>query len=223
MADNVIVSARSKDKLARLEEDVPNIAAHRLDVVDRDAVQQCVENIEQTSGPIDLAVLNAGAWRMMKTSEMDPEFMQYSMSVNYMGVVHGIKAVLPGMLKRGRGHIAITASVAGYRGLPNSVAYGPTKAALISLAETLNSEVSSKGITVSIINPGFVDTPMTEGNPFPMPQIISASQAAEIILKGLIGGKYEVAFPFRFALMMKTLRLLPNAVYFWVARRLASS
>jgi len=123
-------------------------------------------------------------------------------------------------LARKKGHIAITASVAGYRGLPGAIAYSPTKAALINLAEILHAELSPQGITISLVNPGFVDTPMTQDNPFPMPQIITSKQAATRMLEGLKKQKFEINFPYRFTLMMKLLRILPDTVFFWLMRRL---
>jgi short-subunit dehydrogenase len=215
---NVAVSARSKDKLDELAADSKTIVAYPLDVTDADAVSTCVSDIEASAGSIDLAVLNAGIWKLMDVSEFDLKVIRAGVEVNYMGVIHSLNALLPGMLARGRGHIVIVASVAGYRGLPRAIAYGPTKAALINLAETLRVELAPRGINVSLVNPGFVDTPMTENNPFPMPGIIPATQAAQDLLKGVQRRKYEIIFPLTFGLIMKLLRRLPNTVYFWVIR-----
>ena len=212
------VSARSQDKLSKLAAQCKNVVSYPLDVTDADAVVDSVGDIEAAAGPIDLAVLNAGVWQLMDVAELDLKAIRTGIEVNYMGVVHAINALLPGMLARGAGQIAIVASVAGYRGLPRSAAYGPTKAALINLAETLRTELAPRGITVSVVNPGFVDTPMTRDNPFPMPNIISAKDAAQSLLAGLERRKYEIIFPRAFVFAMKLLRLLPNAMYFWVAR-----
>lgn len=215
---HLAVSARSQDKLDALAAQFKTVVSYPLDVTDADAVAACVGNIEAAAGSIDLAVLNAGAWQLMDVAELDLAAIRTGIEVNYMGVVHAINALLPGMLAKGAGHIAIVASVAGYRGLPRSAAYGPTKAALINLAETLRTELEPRRITVSLVNPGFVDTPMTRGNPFPMPGIIPAKEAAQRLLAGLERGKYDIVFPRAFVFAMKLLRLLPNAVYFWVAR-----
>ena len=216
------VSARSQDKLSKLAAQCKNVVSYPLDVTDADAVVDSVGDIEAAAGPIDLAVLNAGVWQLMDVAELDLKAIRAGIEVNYMGVVHAINALLPGMLARGAGQIAIVASVAGYRGLPRSAAYGPTKAALINLAETLRTELAPRGITVSVVNPGFVDTPMTRDNPFPMPNIISAKDAAQSLLAGLERRKYEIIFPRAFVFAMKLLRLLPNAMYFWVARTFLS-
>ncbi len=217
-AAKVAVSARSADSLSALADEQPGIVAHPLDVTDAEAVGSCVKAIETQSGGIDLAVLNAGVWTLMDSAELDLKAVRAGIEVNYMGVIHAIDALLPGMLARGRGHIAIVASVAGYRGLPKAVAYGPTKAALINLAETLRVELEPRGITISVVNPGFVDTPMTEDNPFPMPAIISAEEAARRLLDGLERRRYEIVFPRRFVHALKFLRILPNAAFFWVVR-----
>jgi len=219
---HLAVSARSQDKLSKLAAQCKNVVSYPLDVTDADAVVDSVGDIEAAAGPIDLAVLNAGVWQLMDVAELDLKAIRTGIEVNYMGVVHAINALLPGMLARGAGQIAIVASVAGYRGLPRSAAYGPTKAALINLAETLRTELEPRGITVSVVNPGFVDTPMTRDNPFPMPNIISAKDAAQSLLAGLERRKYEIIFPRAFVFAMKLLRLLPNAMYFWVVRTFPS-
>ncbi|PTW54332.1 short-subunit dehydrogenase [Breoghania corrubedonensis] len=213
-ADHVAVSARSSDKLVDLAANATNIHGYAVDVTDAEAVSACVSEVEDRGGNIDLAVLNAGAWALMSVDEFDLAAVRTGVEVNFMGVMNALNALLPRMLARGRGHIAIVASVAGYRGLPRSLAYGPTKAALINLAETLNTELAPRGIMVSVVNPGFVDTPMTRDNPFPMPGLIGARQAAEYIVSGLERGKFEIAFPRFFAAQMKLLRLLPNWLYF---------
>lgn len=215
---HVAASARSKDALRKLTSESETVTAYPLDVVDAKAVSNCVRKIEASAGPIDLAVLSAGIWQIMKVEDLDLDPVRTAIEVNYMGVMHAIDALLPGMLARGSGHIAIVASVAGYRGLPNSIAYGPMKAALINLAETLRSELEPRGITISVVNPGFVDTPMTQVNTFPMPGIIPASEAARALLAGLERRKYEIVFPRGFVMAMKLLRQFPNSVYFWVVR-----
>lgn len=215
---HVAVSARSADKLKDLAGTGKTIHPYALDVTDNAAVKATVDQIEAASGPIDLAVLNAGTWKLMDVADLDMDAVRAGVEVNFMGVMYALDSLLPGMMARKAGHIAIVASVAGYRGLPRSVAYGPTKAALINLAETLRAELEPHNITVSIVNPGFVDTPMTADNPFPMPGIISSAVAAKSLLSGLEREKYEIRFPLMFTFMMKLMRILPNAVYFWAMR-----
>ena len=189
-----------------------------LDVADGAAMSEAARSIAATLGPIDLAVLNAGVWEAMTSRNFSAAKAAHSMAVNYQGVVNGIEAVLPGMLERRAGHIALVASVAGWRGLPPTAAYGPTKAAVINLAEALRNDLAAHGITVSVICPGYVETPMTAKNKFPMPFIIPAADAAQRIIRGLEKRKFEIAFPRPLVAMMKLGRLLPYPLFFWYAR-----
>ena len=156
---------------------------------------------------------------MLDQGEIDIDAIRSGVEVNYMGVVNALAALVPRMRERGQGHIAIVASVAGYRGLPRATAYGPTKAALINLAETLKSELEPFGITVSVVNPGFVDTPMTSDNPFPMPGIMPADKAAQALLAGLEKRRFEIIFPRGFVYAVKLLRILPYRLFFWYVSR----
>lgn len=218
-ARHVAVSARSREKLDELASNAKAISAYPLDVTDHAATELCVRRIEAGDGPIDLAVLNAGVWHMMDAKDLKISAVCDAVDVNLMGVYHALDALLPRMIARRRGHIAIVASVAGYRGLPKSIAYGPTKAALINLAETLKAELRPYDIVVSLVNPGFVDTPMTRGNPFPMPGLMPADKAAKELLAGLKRRRFEITFPRGFATAVKLLRLVPDRLYFWLVRR----
>ena len=139
--------------------------------------------------------------------------------VNYVGALHVLDAVLPGFLARRAGFISLVSSVAGFRGLPKSLAYGPTKAALINLAEALYLDLQAEGIAVNVINPGFVETPLTANNQFEMPALITPEQAAEAILRGWSRGEFETHFPKRFTRWMKALRLLSYGLYFPAVRK----
>ena len=212
----VAVSARSADKLAEMAAINGNIRAYPLDVEDPHAATETVALIERELGPIDLAVLNAGIWRMMAVSDFSAARAKESMGINYIGVVNTLEPVMKGMAERGRGHLALVASVAGYRGLLKGAAYAPTKAALISLAESLYPHLKRHGVDMTVICPGFVETPMTAVNTFPMPFIIPVQEAVDHIHKGLAAKKYEIVFPWKMALLMKTLRILPHRVFFWI-------
>lgn len=210
----VAVSARNADKLKELEALSTNISAFPVDVTDAEAVQAAIKNIEAEHGPIDLAIFNAGVWHPMTASRYDLAKVKASMDVNYTGVTNALAPIMAAMIARGRGHLALVASVAGYRGLPKGAAYAPTKAALISLAESLYADLKIKGVRMTIINPGFVATPMTERNTFPMPFIVSTEDAVKAIRRGLDSNRFEIVFPTRMAIMMKTLRLLPYRIFF---------
>ena len=219
--NHVAVSARSEEALNALAAASGKVTAHPLDVTDREKVHQVIDAIE-AEGPIDVAVLNAGAWFLMDAVELDVDKVRQAVEVNYMGVMYALEKLIPLMKERGEGHIVLMASVAGFRGLPRSLAYGPTKAALINLTESLKPELEKFGIHVTVINPGFVDTPATQDNPFPMPDIITADEAAKHIAKGIDKQKVEIIFPWRFAIAMKVLRILPYRPFYGLMRRIMS-
>lgn len=218
----VAVSARSADKLAQLAALSPNIKAYPYDVTDLAAARSTAQAISQDLGPIDLAILNAGVWIPMGATAYDPEAVTQSMLVNYTGVTNALAPLLPAMISRKSGHIALVSSVAGYRGLPVAISYAPTKAALISLAETLYPDLLDENVKLTVINPGFVDTPMTKKNDFPMPFMVSTEFAADAMIKGLIRGKFEIVFPWQMKLMAKFSRLLPYWLYFGFINTLPS-
>jgi NAD(P)-dependent dehydrogenase (short-subunit alcohol dehydrogenase family) len=190
------------------------VKAFPLDVTDAAAVAATVERIEADLGPIDLAVLGAGTYSPVSASSLDPKVFGHMMTTNYMGVINCLAALTPRMIARGQGHLSWIASVAGYVGLPKAAAYGPTKAALINLAECLYPELKRAGVTVSVINPGFVATPLTAQNDFEMPFLMQPDEAARRSIAGLASRRFEIAYPRRFAVILKLLRLLPYPLYF---------
>ncbi len=212
----VAASARSVEKIASLG---PGILAIPLDVTDLAACRAAVAEVESRLGPVDLAVLGAGTYTPVAIDDLDPARFAHMMDTNYMGVVNCVAALAPGMMARGSGHLSWIASVAGYVGLPKAAAYGPTKAALINLAESLEPEMGLKGVAVSVINPGFVETPLTAQNDFPMPFLMKADDAARRTIAGLAAGKFEIAYPRRFVAILKALRLLPYPLFFRLIRR----
>lgn len=215
----VAVSARSAEKLESLAALYPGVAAYPLDVTDAAAVQDTCRKIEGEMGPIDLVLFAAGTYAPVSLDRVDAHDFDAAMRVNYMGVVNGLSAILPRMRARRRGHVAWIASVAGYRGLPKAASYGPTKAALINLAESLKPDLERDGITTSIVNPGFVRTPLTAQNDFEMPFLIEPEDAAGRTIAGLAAGRFEIAFPRRFVAILKLARVLPYTLYFSLVRR----
>jgi NAD(P)-dependent dehydrogenase (short-subunit alcohol dehydrogenase family) len=210
---HVIVSARKTQALEDFVQAHPGSLALVLDTTDAQATQQAARQL-LAQGPLDCVMYCAGHYHAMRADAMDLPDMLRHVEVNYSGALRVLDAVLPAMLARRAGHFSLVGSVAGYSGLPQSLAYGPTKAALINLAETLYQDLHTKGIGVSIINPGFVQTPLTAGNAFTMPALLTPEQAATAILKGWAQGAFEVHFPKRFTLWLKALRLLPYRAYF---------
>jgi short-subunit dehydrogenase len=211
----VAVSARGAEKLAVLG---PSVKTYPLDVTDRTAVMSTVEKIEREMGPIDLAILAAGTYSPVDIDKFDASLFETAVNANFMGVVNGLAGLLPRMLPRRKGHVAWIASVAGYSGLPKAAAYGPTKAALINLAESLKPELDARGITVSVVNPGFVETPLTAQNDFPMPFLMKADEAARLTIAGLAKGKFEIAYPTIFVTILKVMRLLPYWLFFRIIK-----
>ncbi len=211
----VVASARSVDVLEDMARGSGGrIIAQPCDVTDRDQVHATVAAIEAAHGPIALAVLSAGTFTPETVEDFSAEGFRKMVEVNLMGAVHSVEALLPHWRARRRGHLAIISSVAGYRGLPMSLAYGSTKAALINLCEGFKFDFDRLGLKVQVINPGFVKTPLTDKNEFPMPFLIEVDDAAERIVRGLRSDRFEIAFPGRFVYMLKWLRCLPYGVYF---------
>ena len=218
----IYASARRSDELQILSSINNNIHSINLDVSKIKDVRKKTKFFFEDGNFPDLVILNAGVSRLFTLDKIDEKHQDIidSMDTNYFGVINCLSVILPRMIERKKGHIAIMSSVAGYRGLPNSVAYSPTKAALINLVEIMRSELSPLGINISIINPGFVDTNATRVNKFRMPSMVSVEFAARKIIRDLVKLKYEVAFPFMFTFFIKLLRILPNTLYFYIIRKL---
>lgn len=212
----VAASARSPEKLAALGD---GIVAIPLDVTDAEACKRAAERAEAELGPIDLVVLGAGTYSPVAIDDIDPRLFAHTMVTNYMGVVNCLAAVSPRMLARGSGHISWIASVAGFVGLPKAAAYGPTKAALINLAESLEPEMKLRGVRISVINPGFVATPLTAQNDFEMPFLMQPDEAARRTIEGLAAGRFEIAYPRRFVAILRALKALPYPVFFRLITR----
>jgi short-subunit dehydrogenase len=197
-----------------------NLKAWPLDVTDAKAVAETFAKIEAAIGPVDLVLVSVGTYKPLMGFDLTLADHRAGIEVNYMGVVNVLQSILPGFRKRKAGHIAWISSVAGYAGLPKSAAYGPSKAALINLAEGLKPELNKAGISLSVINPGFVKTPMTAANDFPMPFLMEPEDAAHRTIKGLAQGKFEIAYPRRFVILLKLLRILPYWLFFLLTKRL---
>lgn len=215
----VVVSARNAGALDEFVAAHPGSHAIALDVGDRAALAAALQQVLALRGRLDLALYCAGHYRAMRAADFDLGEMSLHMQVNYFGALHLLDAVLPALRAQGHGHISLMASVAGYRGLPNAMAYGPTKAALQYLAETLYLDLRRTGIGVSVVNPGFVATPLTAGNRFDMPALLTPEQAAQHILHGWARGRFDIHFPKRFTLWLKLMRLLPHWLYFAAIQR----
>lgn len=221
---HVAASARRLEQLQTLEKDSSAspglIRAFCLDVTDPSQCEQVLEQISATFGPVELAVLNAGTHRPLSVADLSVEAIRELMDLNVMGTVNVLVPVLRRMQAAGTGRIGVVASLSGYRGLPSASGYGASKAALINLCESLRIELEGSGVGLQLINPGFVKTPLTDKNPFAMPDLISAERAACYIADGLEKDRFEIRFPPRFAWMMGFLRHLPYSIYIPLIRRI---
>jgi short-subunit dehydrogenase len=206
----VAASARRAEKLEELAAGAPGeVLPVPADVTDRDAMMAAAEAVRERFGAIDLAVLNAANWDQFSVESWDTDVIRRHFDTNVLGMVHGIEAVLADMRRRRSGAIAGMASVAGYRGLPRSEAYGATKAAEINMLESLRIDLHPLGISVHTICPGFVRTDLTAKNTFPMPFMIEPDDAARRIVRGLEKGKAEIVFPLPMQALMKVARVVP--------------
>lgn len=211
----VAISARRADVLERLAapHGTDRVLPVPVDVTDRAAVHAAASRITATWGGIDLAIFNAGTHIPVSGVRLQADDFETLTAVNYLSVIYGLEAVLPDMLARGHGHVSAVASVAGYRALPTAAAYGASKAACIHALESVRFDLAPRGIDVTVINPGFVRTPLTDRNTFHMPGLIDADVAARLIVRGLQQRRKEIHFPSAFSWTMKLLRVLPYPIY----------
>lgn len=217
---NVALSARRAEPLQAIAAQHPQTSlVQPLDVTDAASVQHAWSAILTHWQGIDLVLVVAGGHEAMRADSFDLDKANRLIDLNLRGPLNCLDAVLPTLLRQHHGAIGIVASVAGYSGLPKALIYGPTKAALINLCESLYLDLRPRGIGVHLINPGFVDTPLTAKNDFQMPALISASEAAQALIAGLERGQFHIHFPKRFTNVLRIFRLLPYRLYFWLVHK----
>ncbi len=220
----VAASARRESELEALAREASGlkgrIIAHPVDVTDAESMERVAAAIETAHGPIALAFFNAGIAPYMTAPNIDVAAVKQAFDVNVFGVVHGLAAIMPRMAARGFGQIGVNASIAGYGGLPRAAAYGATKAAMIHMCEALRFDCENLGLVMQVINPGFVETPLTGKNDFPMPFLVKQDDAARRVVDGFATGGFEITFPRRFAYMVKAINLLPYPLYFAIVSRM---
>jgi short-subunit dehydrogenase len=217
----VAVSARNRDALQAFVDAHPGARAQPFDLNDTAAVDAALAQLVKAWGGVDLVILAAGTYTPTRAWELTPARVDEMMGVNLIATMKATAVILPQLLKQGSGALSFISSVAGYRGLPKALVYGPSKAALTNFAETLYLDIHEKNIGVTVVNPGFVRTPLTAQNEFNMPALIEPEEAAQEIKAGLERGGFEIHFPKRFTRVLKLLRLLPDSLYFKVVRRVA--
>ncbi|MCB1514882.1 MAG: SDR family NAD(P)-dependent oxidoreductase [Hyphomicrobiaceae bacterium] len=214
----VAVSARSADKLASLAASNANLLPFPLDVRDTAETQRVAEEVIATIGLPDLVILNAGIGIFKNAARFDGDAFRTAVETNVIGIGNALSAIIPPMVERGSGHIALMGSLASFRGFPRAAHYAPTKSAVRSLAECLRFDLEDKGIDVTIINPGYVETPLTERVDTPMPGLMPLEPAVDRILVGLSKRRYEIAFPWYMEMIVKLGMRVTNFTYFTITR-----
>ena len=211
----VAASARRENLLKELQNINQNIYSYPLDVTDIEKCKSTAKSIIDNLNGIDICVFGTGMHDPKSEKQFNLDKIREIMEVNYFGTMNSINSIYNYFSEKKNGQISIISSVAGYRGLPAAGAYCASKAALTSFAESLNFEMKMKNVRVALISPGFIKTPMTDQNDFPMPMIKSPEFAANEIYKGLTEKKgFEIHFPKAFTFIMKFLQILPNGLYF---------
>jgi short-subunit dehydrogenase len=212
---NVAVSARREELLNELSDQYENISAFPLDVTDKQKCGEVFDQIKKKYEDIDICFFSTGTWNPKKEKEIDVEQIEEVFKINFFGTVNTINAVEQYFRDRKKGTITIVSSIAGYRGLPNSTGYGPSKSALNNLAESLYFDFKRFGVRVCLVSPGFIKTPMTDKNDFKMPFIKTTDYAANKIYDGLINKNvFEIHFPKSLTIIIKILSFLPSKLYF---------
>ncbi|MFS8182780.1 SDR family NAD(P)-dependent oxidoreductase [Pseudovibrio denitrificans] len=210
----VVASGRRVERLETLAKAHSSVKALPVDVTDKEQIEHAVQRLEAEDLLPDLTVYCSGVFHVGGLSTLTDDVCVNAMDTNYFGAVRTIHNLFPLLKERGSGQIAIISSLSGYGGLPYAASYGPTKAALINLCEALKPSFDRANLSLSVINPGFVKTAMTENSSLPMPFIIGAQGAARRIKKGLDRKTFEIAFPFPLVAALKLLRFMPYWAYF---------
>ncbi|KIN75210.1 Short-chain dehydrogenase/reductase SDR [Sulfitobacter noctilucae] len=209
----VIVSARSEDKLAALVAELPGKASYQVvDVSDNDSVKAAAEAVGEVDGVIHLA----GVYWPFGAKEWDADQANAMADINFTGLMRVMGQVVPGMVARDRGHIVITSSLTGFRGLPGSIAYTASKAGTMSLAECMYADLRKTGVDVQVINPGFIKTQLTDKNDFKMPFIMEPEEAAQEVFEHISSDHFKKSFPWLFSLVFRFSQFLPDWLYFRV-------
>ncbi len=218
---NVAISGRRENILKEVEDINPNIKSFPLDVNDKGKCFEIMKNIKDEYGDIDICFFSTGTWDPKKEREIDVEQIDKVFKVNFFGTLNCIKAVEDHFRNRKNGTITIVSSIAGYKGLPNSTGYGPSKAALNNLAESLYFDFGRYNVRVCLVSPGFIKTPMTDKNDFKMPFLKTPEYSADKIYNGLINSnKFEIHFPKSLTLLLKFLKIIPDRLYFYLVKKM---
>jgi short-subunit dehydrogenase len=225
---NLMISSRNKDKLQEIshqinkeKNDKQKILVSALDVCNIFSLQNSYQEFLEKIGNLDLVIFCSAIYNPTTAINFDLKTAIETIDVNLKGAINLLHVILPKMVESKNGHIAFLASVAGYRGLPQSFAYGASKAGLINLCEGIYHELKNQNINLSVINPGFVKTRLTDKNKFKMPFILTPKQAAEEIFLGIEAKKFEIHFPKKFTYFLKLLRIMPNWLFLSIIKKIS--
>ncbi len=207
----LVLSARSTDRLEALAAELPGLAeVVPIDIADMDSVRKAAAQV----GDVDGLVFLSGVYWPFPVQEWDVDQAATMVDVNFTGAVRVLGLVVPEMAARGSGHVVLTGSLSGFRGLPGPVVYGSSKAGLMHLAESLRASLGGSGVTVQLANPGFIRTRLTEKNDFRMPFVMEPDEAAEAMFRHMSGDSFAANFPTLFSLFFRGANFLPDALYF---------
>ena len=209
----VIVSARRVELLKKLSDDV-NIFSYPLDVTDEYKAKEVFTKIIEDHGQVDLCMFSSGTYERKSEKDLDVQNIRNVIEVNFLGVINCVSAVEKYYKDKNNGHIAIVSSPVGYRGLPKSSGYTPSKAALNNFTQGIYFDFKKFNVKVSLITPGFIKTALTDKNEFKMPFLKSTDYAAEEIYNGLVKkNSFEIIFPLPIKIIYKLIQILPNKLY----------
>lgn len=217
---DVGLCGRDQARLRKACEGYPGAHPLSFDIADKEAVSAAFSEFVKVHGRVDRIILNAGTHAPTDGASFSLQDYTRTMQINYIGTLNCLAPAIEILRAQGHGQLVLMGSVAGYKGLPGAGGYCASKSAIMRLAETLRVELRDLGIDVRLISPGFVKTPLTDLNEFSMPFLMQVDKAAERIVRGLRSRRFEIAFPRRFAWLLKLNAVLPAPVYFWLARKM---
>jgi short-subunit dehydrogenase len=207
----LIISARNETRLNELSS-LTKAKVLALDVLNIDAINQASKSV----GIIDGIIYVAGDYTPLNSTTWNVEEVDKMIAVNFTGAAKVLGFIVPKFLKQNNGHIVMIGSLSGFRGLPNAIGYGASKAAMMHLAENIKADLYKTPIKIQLINPGFIKTRLTEKNNFKMPFIMSVEDAAKRVIIAMNSNRFQTNFPLIFSLLFRASNLLPAFIYFWL-------
>ncbi|PSL21635.1 SDR family NAD(P)-dependent oxidoreductase [Shimia abyssi] len=216
---HLVLSARNEARLTELSDSLPNATALPFDVSNRASVGWATHRLKEIGTQVDGIIYCAGAYDPMTAQNWDATAAEVVADVNFMGALRVLAHVVPQMAERDTGHIVLIGSLAGFRGLPGAIGYGASKAALMHLGENLRADLRSTGVKVQCLNPGFIQTRLTDKNAFDMPMLMSPEDAANHCMQAMRSNRFSTSFPAPFSWLFLMGRYLPIGLFQSIFRR----